>query len=63
MPRKRKHCPICGKKNLLKLSNHLANTHELSSVERQPFLIRAKAAPSDLEAILTELYKLIGSVV
>lgn len=45
MPRKRKHCPICGKRNLLKVSTHLADIHELSSVQRQPFLIRAKVTP------------------
>ena len=28
--RKRKDCPLCGKKNLVKLSNHLADIHHLS---------------------------------
>ena len=63
MPRKRKDCPICGKKNLLKLSNHLAGVHELSTAQRQPFLIRAKCAPLDLEVVLTELYRLIGRMI
>ena len=27
--------PLCGKKGLLKLSNHLANVHKLSSEKRQ----------------------------
>ena len=63
MPRKRKDCPICGKKNLLKLSNHLAGVHELSATQRQPFLIRAKCAPLDLEVVLTELYRLIGRMI
>jgi hypothetical protein len=63
MPRKRKDCPICGKINLLKLSNHLAGVHELSATQRQPFLIRAKSAPLDLEVVLTELYRLIGSMI
>ena len=62
MPRKRKHCPICGKRKLLKLSNHFADIHELSSEQRQPFLIRATIAPSDLETVLTELYNLIGNM-
>ena len=30
MPRTRKDCPICGKNSLLKLSNHLADFHQLS---------------------------------
>jgi hypothetical protein len=55
MPRKREDCPICGKKHVLKLSNHLAGVHELSSTQRQPFLIRAKSAYLDLEVVLTEL--------
>jgi hypothetical protein len=60
MPRRRKHCPICGKKNLLKLSNHLADIHELSSEQRQPFLIRAKVTP--LEIVFAELYTLIRNL-
>ena len=35
MPRRRKDCPICGKRNLVKLSNHLADIHQLSAVERK----------------------------
>ena len=60
MPRRRKHCPICGKKNLLKLSNHLADMHELSSEQRQPFLIRAKVTP--LEIVFAELCTLIRNL-
>ncbi len=60
MPRRRKHCPICGRKNLLKLSNHLADIHELSSEQRQPFLIRAKVTP--LEIVFAELYTLIRNL-
>ena len=37
-----KDCCICGKKSLLKLSNHLADVHQLSLAERQMRLIRAK---------------------
>ena len=37
----RRICPICGKQNLLKLSNHLSQNHGLSSEERRPFLQRA----------------------
>ena len=55
MPRKRKDCPICGKKSLLKLSNHLPDVHQLSLAERQTHLVRAKAVPLDLEALLKEL--------
>ena len=35
MPRRRKDCPICGKRSLVKLSNHLADIHQLSAVERK----------------------------
>ena len=38
MPRRRKDCPICGKKNLVKLSNHLADIHQLSAEERKYYL-------------------------
>ena len=51
----RKDCPICGKKSLLKLSNHLADVHQLSLAERQAHFVRAKAVPLDLEALLKEL--------
>ena len=33
-----KDCPICGKKNLVKLSNHLADIHQLSAEERKYYL-------------------------
>jgi hypothetical protein len=36
--------------------------HELSSQERQPYLIRAKPTALDLEDVLTELYRLIGNI-
>jgi hypothetical protein len=61
MPRKCKDCPICGKRSLKRLANHLTDFHELSSQERQPYLIRAKSTALDLENILTELYRLIGN--
>jgi hypothetical protein len=61
MPRKCKDCPICGKRALKRLANHLADVHELSSQERQPHLIRAKPTALDLENVLTELYRLIGN--
>ena len=32
--RRRKDCKICGKKSLLKISNHLAEVHHLSREER-----------------------------
>ena len=34
----RRHCPKCGKQDLLKLSEHLRQVHGLSSEERQPLL-------------------------
>ena len=34
----RRHCPICGKPDLLKLSNHLSQAHQLTSEDRQPWL-------------------------
>ena len=61
MHRKCKDCPICGKRALKRLANHLADVHELSSQERQPYLIRAKPTALDLENVLTELYRLIGN--
>ena len=48
MPRRRKDCRICGKRNLLKLSNHLADIHQLLAVERKYYLSGAKYL-SDLE--------------
>ena len=43
--RSRRDCPICGKRGLLKLSNHLSQTHGLSSEERQRWLQRASPLP------------------
>ena len=60
MPRKCKDCPICGKRALIKgLANHLADVHELSSDERQPYLIRAKSTALELENVLAKMYRLI----
>ena len=59
MPRKCKDCPICGKRALKGLANHLADVHELSSDERQPYLIRAKPTALELENVLAEMYRLI----
>lgn len=42
MPRLRKDCPICGKRGLLKLSNHLADMHRLSCEDRQYYLTQAR---------------------
>ena len=42
MPRARKDCPICGKEGLLKLSNHLADFHQLSCEAREQYLIQAR---------------------
>ena len=52
MPRRRKDCPICGKRNLVKLSNHLADVHQLSAVERKYYLSGASDAekPGDMSS-------------
>ncbi len=47
MPRTRKDCPLCGKKSLCKLSNHLADTHQLSSEERRVYLKSSCADEED----------------
>ena len=54
MPRTRKVCPICEKKDLLKLSNQLADVHKLSSEERQSYLIRATKMPIDIATVLAQ---------
>ena len=39
MPYKyRKVCPICGKPDTLKVSDHLRQVHQLSVEKRQPYL-------------------------
>ena len=52
MPQRRKDCPICGKRNLVKLSNHLADIHQLSAVERKYYLSRASdpEKPGDMSS-------------
>ena len=42
----RRTCPICGKQDLLKLSNHLAQVHRSSSAERTSWLKSALFTPS-----------------
>ena len=42
---RRRTCPICGKSNLLKLSEHLRQVHGLSSEARQPWLRQASHTP------------------
>ena len=50
MPRRRRDCPICSKKNLAKLSNHLADIHQqLSGEERQHYLSKAKSLSDQRE--------------
>ena len=46
---RRRACPICGKPNLLKLSEHLRQVHGLSTEERQPWLKRASLLPPLLD--------------
>ncbi len=36
--RKRKSCPVCGKEDLLKLSNHLKQVHNITGDERRRIL-------------------------
>ena len=36
--RKRKDCPVCGKENLLKLSNHLKEVHHIDGEKRKNML-------------------------
>ena len=62
MPRMRKDCPICGKQGLLKLSNHLADFHHLSSKERQAYLMQARTFPLDINTTLKELIMLRQNV-
>ena len=50
MPRRRRVCPICIKKNLAKLSNHLADIHQLSGKERQHYLSKARSLSDQRES-------------
>ena len=50
MPRRRRDCPICSKKNLAKLSNHLADIHQLSGKERQHYLSKARSVSDQRES-------------
>ena len=50
MPRRRRDCPICSKKNLAKLSNHLADIHQLSGEERQHYLFKARSLSDQRES-------------
>ena len=50
MPRRRRDCPICSKKNLAKLSNHLADIHQLSGEERQHYLSKARSLSDQRES-------------
>ena len=45
-----KHCPVpgCGSKFLVRLANHLAQVHELSSLERKYWLQFAKLQNTDM---------------
>ena len=49
MPRRRRDCPICSK-NLAKLSNHLADIHQLSGKERQHYLSKARSLSDQRES-------------
>ncbi|CAB4005421.1 ATP-dependent DNA helicase PIF1 [Paramuricea clavata] len=43
------------------MSKSITYVHELSSEERQPYLIRAKPTALDSENVLAELYRIIGN--
>ena len=45
----RRVCPICGKPNLLKLSEHLRQVHDLSTQARQPWLKQASHFPTPVD--------------
>ena len=45
----RRVCPICGKPNLLKLSEHLRQVHDLSTQARQPWLKQASHFPTSVD--------------
>ena len=49
MPRRRRDCPVCSK-NLAKLSNHLADIHQLSGEERQHYLSKARSLSDQRES-------------
>ena len=44
----RRTCSICGKQDLLKLSEHLRQVHQLSNEERQPYLKNAVYSMPDM---------------
>ena len=50
MPRRRKDCPICGKRNLAKLSNHLADIYQISGETRRYYLSNAKSIGNQSES-------------
>ena len=50
MGRKRRDCPICDAKNLVRLANHLDSVHHLSGEEKTKYL---KATSSSTEESLT----------
>ena len=50
MPRRRRDFPICSKKNLAKLSNHLADIHQLAGEERQHYLSKARSLNDQRES-------------
>ena len=50
MPRKRKDCPNCGKWDLAKLSNRLANIRQLSGETRRYYLSNAKSLGNQSES-------------
>ena len=60
MPRRRKDCPLCGKQNLVKLSNHLASVHQLSREKMQPYLTQArfKAFELDRQNVTTIIFQI-----
>ena len=50
MPQRRKDCPICSRRNLVKLSNHLADIHQLSGKTKRYYLSNAKSLGNQSES-------------
>ena len=49
---KRRHCPICFKPDLLSLSNHLSQVHQLKSDARKPYLKAAVFSNAQLPPLM-----------
>ena len=54
--RQRRHCPICLKPDLLSLSNHLSQVHQLKSPMRKPYLKAAVFSNVQLSPFISHPY-------